>query len=192
MIKLVSRNTIEFSLNSFHWILRIQWIMTKSKTGLVTRGSTHLTTDTLPVRVILRIFPLLPLVRYLLPLTTLNRYLTRDSNGNFFFTTARRNISVARYGLSLVTTLLLDLAKIHWIQWIQRKLFRQISNESPKYSVRWGNRQNQISFIWNSMMSPVYKLPQKKGQGWETKSGAAMTLIAICKIFQNHLVIQIW
>ena len=44
----------------------------------------HRATDTLPVMVILRIFPLLPLVKYLLPLITLNRYLTRDSDGNFF------------------------------------------------------------------------------------------------------------
>ena len=42
------------------------------------------------------------LVRYLLPLTTLNRYLIRDSDGNFFFTTISRNISIVRYGLSQV------------------------------------------------------------------------------------------
>ena len=42
-------------------------------------------TDTLPVIVIPSMFPLLPLVRYLLPLTTLNRYLSRDSNGNLFY-----------------------------------------------------------------------------------------------------------
>ena len=98
---------IEFSLNSFHWIQQIQWIMAKSKTVLVTRCGTYLATDTLPVRVTLRIFLLLPLVTYLLPPTTLNRCQTRDSNGNLFFTTTWRNISVVKYGLSLVTTLLL-------------------------------------------------------------------------------------
>ena len=106
--------------------------MTKSKTGLVTRCDTYPATDTLPVRVIPRIFPLIPLVTHLLPLSILNRYLTRDSHGNFFFffTTAWRNISVVRYGLSLVTILLLDLAKIHWIQWIQRNVFKENSMAS--------------------------------------------------------------
>ena len=116
---------IEFSLYGFHWIQRIQQVMTMSKNGLIAKGSTHLATNTLPVAVILRAFPLLPLVWCLLPLSTLNRYQTRDINGNFFFTTAWRNISVVRYGLSLVIVLLLDLVKIHWIQWIQQKPFRE-------------------------------------------------------------------
>ena len=55
---------------------------------LVTRSSTYLATNTLPVVVMLRAFPLIPWVRYLMPLTTLNRYQIRDSDGNFFITTA--------------------------------------------------------------------------------------------------------
>ena len=51
---------IRVFLNSFYLIQRIQGI------------STYLATDTLPVMVILGILVLLPLVRYLLPLTTLN------------------------------------------------------------------------------------------------------------------------
>ena len=42
-----------------------------------------------------------------------NEKFYRDSNGNFFFSSAWRNISVARHGLSPVTILLLDFAKIH-------------------------------------------------------------------------------
>ena len=48
--------------------------MTKSKSGMVTKGVTHLATNTLPVPVIQSVFSLLPLGGYLLPLTTLNRY----------------------------------------------------------------------------------------------------------------------
>ena len=72
---------IEFSLNGFLWN---QWIMTKSKSGRIMRGITHLATNTLPMLVIQSVFSLLPLVRYLLPLTTLNRYQTTDSSGKFF------------------------------------------------------------------------------------------------------------
>ena len=95
-----TKDPAEFSINVFHWIQQIQWITTKSKIGLVTKISTHLTISTLPVVVILRAFPLQPLVWWLLLLTTLNRCQTRDSNGNFFFTTAWRNTSFVRYGLS--------------------------------------------------------------------------------------------
>ena len=48
---------------------------------MVTRGITHLATDTLPVLVIQSVFSLLPLSRYPLPLTTLNRYQPIDSSG---------------------------------------------------------------------------------------------------------------
>ena len=91
---------IGFFLNEFQWI---QWIMTKSENGVVTRG-TQLETDTLPSVVIECAFPLLPLVRYPLWFTTVNKYYPRDSNGNIFFTTMSRNVSVVRYGVSLSTT----------------------------------------------------------------------------------------
>ena len=54
---------------------------------MVIRGTTHLATDTLPVLVMQSIFSLLPLGRYLLPLTTLNRYQPTDSSGKLLFTT---------------------------------------------------------------------------------------------------------
>ena len=87
-------NAIVFSLNDFLWI---QWIMTKSKSSMVTRSIINLATNTLPVLVIQSIFSLLPLGRYLLPLTTLNRYQTLDSSGKFFFTTTSRNAPIVRY-----------------------------------------------------------------------------------------------
>ena len=71
--------------------------MTKSKSSMVTRGISQLATNTLPVLVIQNAFSLLPMGRYLLPLTTLNRYEPRDSRGKFFFTTRSRNVSIVRY-----------------------------------------------------------------------------------------------
>ena len=55
--------------------------MAKSKSGMVTKVITHLLTDTLPVLVIKSAFSLLPLGRYLLPVTTQNRYQPTDSSG---------------------------------------------------------------------------------------------------------------
>ena len=75
----------EFSLNDFLWVQWIQWIMTKSKSGRVTKGITHMATNTLPVLAIQSVFSLIPLGRYLLPLTTLNRYQPTDSSGKFCF-----------------------------------------------------------------------------------------------------------
>ena len=58
---------IEFCRNDVHWI---QWIVTQSKNGLVTRGITQLPTDTLPFVIVQYACPLLPLVRYPFWLTT--------------------------------------------------------------------------------------------------------------------------
>ena len=75
---------------------------------MVTRDITHLATDTLPVTIIQSEFSLLPLGRYLLPVTTQNRYQPTDSSGKLLFTTISRNVSTVRYRMSLVTILLLD------------------------------------------------------------------------------------
>ena len=61
--------------------------MTKSKSGMVTKVIIHMLTDTLPVLVIKSAFSLLPLGRYLLPVTTQKRYQSTGSSGKFFFTT---------------------------------------------------------------------------------------------------------
>ena len=93
--------------------------------GLVTKGSTHLARNTLSLVVIPREISITTsCLIHVLPLTTLNKYWI---SGNFFFTTAWRNISVVRYEMSLVTILILDLVKIHWIQWIQWKPFAENS-----------------------------------------------------------------
>ena len=114
-----------FSLNDFLWIQGIQWIIIKSKTGMVTRGITQLVVGVLPVIVIQSVFSLLSWDRYLLPLSTLNRYQPTDSSRKSFFTTISRNVSIARYRMSQVIILPLDLVMIHWIRWIQRKSFRE-------------------------------------------------------------------
>ena len=104
--------------------------MTKSKSSMVTRGITHLATDTLPVLVIQSVFSLLPLSRYPLPITTPSRYQPTDSSGKLLYTTVSRNVTFVRCRMSLVTILLLDLVMIHWIRWIQRWSFRENSNGS--------------------------------------------------------------
>ena len=88
----------------------------------------HLLTDTLPVLVIKSAFSLLPLGRYLLPVTTQNTYQSTGSSGKFFFTTAPRNVSIVRCTTSLVTILVLVFVMIHCIRWIQWKPFRKNSN----------------------------------------------------------------
>ena len=79
---------LEFSLNEFHRILQIQWIMTKSKHGMVTRGITYFMTETFPAIVIENTF--FTISGYV-PQATLNRYLPRCSNNNFFFPTSSGN-----------------------------------------------------------------------------------------------------
>ena len=100
--------------------------MTKSSIGIVTRGITQLATDTLPYISITTSGYID--IHYDLWFTTENRYHPRDSNGNIFFTTTLRNVSVIRYGVPLVTILLLDFVLIHWIRHIQWNSFRKNSN----------------------------------------------------------------
>ena len=96
-------DTLEFFLNECHWIQQIKWIMTKSKKSRVTTSNTYLDIVTLPVIVIQSTFSLLPLGGYLLPLTTLNRYLSRHSSKDFIFTTSSENIAITRCGVFLIT-----------------------------------------------------------------------------------------
>ena len=87
--------------------------MKKSKIGMVTKVITHLLTDTLPVLVIKSAFSLLSQGRYLLLVTTLNRYHSTGSSGKFFFTTILRNVTIGRCRMSLVTILVMDFVMIH-------------------------------------------------------------------------------
>ena len=119
---------IEFSLNDFLWI---QWIMTKSKSSMVTRDIVYLTVDTLLDIVVISNFPLLSVGWYLFRVLSGNRYLTRGSNKNTLCITSTGNVSVARRVIHLIAILLLDLVMIHWIHWIQRESFRENSNNRP-------------------------------------------------------------
>ena len=89
--------------------------MTKSISGIVTKGITHLLTYTLQVLLIKSAFSLLPLGRYLLPLTTWNRYQYTGHSGKFFFTTTSSNLTtcIVRCRMSLETTLVLEFVLIH-------------------------------------------------------------------------------
>ena len=64
------------------------------------------------VVVIQNVFPLLPPDRYLLPLTTLNRYHPRDSNGHFIFMTTSRNVLPDTYAYYLNSMNSMDLVII--------------------------------------------------------------------------------
>ena len=119
--------TLEFFLNECHWIQRIQWIMTKSKNSIVITSNTYLDIVIVPVIVVGSTIFLISMGRYLLPPTTLNRYLSRYSSKKFIFTTSSENITLTRYGVFLITILILFFVTIHWIQWIQRKSFRNTS-----------------------------------------------------------------
>ena len=121
-------NTFEFSLNYFHWIQRIQWIMTKSKSSMVTRDILHLTKVTFLDIVVKSNFPLVSVGWYLHGVVIGNGYLPRGSNENTPCITSTGNVSVARWVIPLVTILLLDMVMIHWIRWIQGKSFRENSN----------------------------------------------------------------
>ena len=96
-------NTLEFYLNDFCWISQIQWIMIKSKSGIVTKAIAYLATNTFPTIVMASTSPLLLLGRNLLPGITLNRHLTRITHKDFIFITSSANISIAGYRASLVT-----------------------------------------------------------------------------------------
>ena len=69
---------------------------------MVTRAITFLAANTLPLVKIQN--SLLPLGSFILPITTLK-------NGNFFFTTTSRNLSVLSYEMPLITILLWILAQ---------------------------------------------------------------------------------
>ena len=114
---------IEFFLNDFHWI---QWIKSKSKSGMVTRDTPYLITDTflnivfffsLNI-VVKKILPLLSLGWYLFTVARHNGYLTRGSNGNTHYITMSGNVSVASWVTPLAIIPFLDFFMIQWIRWI--------------------------------------------------------------------------
>ena len=118
--------------------------MTKSKSSMVTKVFTHLLTDTSPV--LESPFSLLPLGRYLLPVTTQKRYQSTGSSRKFFFTTTSRNVTnvtIVRCRMSLVTILVMDFVMIHWIHWIQRNSFRKNS------IVLYFRLNSRITFYFN-------------------------------------------
>ena len=126
--------------------------MTKSKSGMVIKVITHLLTDILPLLVIKSVFSLLPPGRYLLPVTTGNRYQSTGSSRKFFVTTTSRNITIVRCRMSLVTILVMDFVMIHWIRWIQRKLFRKNSIKLYSVSENYGNRLFNISALCSNYL----------------------------------------
>ena len=72
--------------------------MTESKNNIVTTSTTYLDIVTFQVIVIESTLALLPLGRYLLLLTILNRYLSRYNNKTSF-----ENVTITRCGIFQVT-----------------------------------------------------------------------------------------
>ena len=88
-------------------------MMTKSKTGMVTRDILHLTIVTFLDVVVKKNFPLLHVDWYLVRVVIGNRYLPRGSNENAIFITSTDNVSVSRWVITLVTIPLSDFVMIH-------------------------------------------------------------------------------
>ena len=74
-----------FFLDELRWTQQIQWISTKFK--IVASGIIYLAVDlnAFSAIVIESMFPVLPLGSYLLPLTSLNRYLNTGSDEKIFY-----------------------------------------------------------------------------------------------------------
>ena len=93
-----------FSLNKFHWICWIQWIITKSKKWYGYHWHCHChDTVTFLVIVTENTFSLKPLCRYLSPRTKLNIYKSRGSNRNPIFATLSENVINTSRGVFLAT-----------------------------------------------------------------------------------------
>ena len=115
---------LRFTLNEFYWIHWWQY----PKVVWLPEVLPQLATNTVPFIAIKYTFSLLPMVKYPLWLTTVNRYHFRHSNGNIFFTSTSRNVTVVKYRVSSITILLLDFVLFHWIQrnewkWYNKKSF---------------------------------------------------------------------
>ena len=80
---------------------------------MTTRDIPHLTIVTFLDAVVKNNFPLLSVVWYLFRVVSGNRYLPRGSNENTLCITSTGNVSVARWAISPVTILFLDLVMIH-------------------------------------------------------------------------------
>ena len=97
----------------------------KIQNSIVTANISYLDIITFSVIVVESTFSSLPLGRYLLPVTTLNRYLSRHSSKFFIFTTLSESITIIICWVFLVTVPVLYFVTIHWIQ---RKSFKKNSN----------------------------------------------------------------
>ena len=73
----------------------------------------YLTIDTFLDVAVKSNFPLLAVGWYLLAVVTSNKYQPRGNNETALCITSTGNVIVARYSISLVTILLLDLVMIH-------------------------------------------------------------------------------
>ena len=83
--------TFEFFLNDFLWIQRIQWIVTKSKSGIVIRDILYLSIDIFFDVVVKENVPLLFVGWYLFTVVSGSKYLPIDSIENALYMTSTGN-----------------------------------------------------------------------------------------------------
>ena len=110
---LASSTTIEFSLNEVLWIQQIQWIVTKSKSRMVTKDILYMTIDTFLDVVIKKNFRLLSTGWHLFRVVSGKRCLPRGSNENAIYMTSTGSVFVTRWVIPLVNIPLLDFVMIH-------------------------------------------------------------------------------
>ena len=138
--------------------------MTKSKCVVVARGITHLATNTLPVLVIQSVFSLLPLGRYLLPLTTLNRYQLQIVVENSFLPLRQGMylLSECIYVYWSLVTIQHYFVMIHRIRWIQRKSFRKNSN-FINYIIKWDCVSTEKYRWWHWLIMVYHAIKEWTG-----------------------------
>ena len=137
----------------------------------------------LPVVVIESTFPLLPVGRYLLPLTSLNRYQLRCIHHGIFLPSIAINIYCQIWRVSLATIIFLDFVWIHSIQWILRITYRQnshLENKSTRNQQQSHRRQNKNN------RKPIYCPWGSNRQGLKYNSfQSSSILLVFCFLYWN-------
>ena len=99
----------------------------KVKNSIINRSITNVTT--FPAVVTESTFCLLPLGRFLLPLSIMNKHILSGSSSHFLFTTSFWNVSIAIHRMSLATIPLLEFVTCIWFTEFSKRCF----GESPLF-----------------------------------------------------------
>lgn len=125
--------------------------MTKSKNSIINRSITYVTT--FPAVVTESTFCLLPLGRFLLPLSIMNKHILSGSSSHFLLTTSFWNVSIAIHWMFLATIPLLDFVTCIWFIEFSKMCF----GESPLFFAEKINSKNppwsQSHLTWVGLKS---------------------------------------